>query len=232
MSGNSPRAQLLQLPSPGTFAKLPPNRQPTHVQPPSEGLTLTVSEVPEVTPTRTRKRSSNHQVDIKAVIPPLELPPEPIGRPMESPIRAKLPSQILASFYAESKGPRKRILEFRKKKVINSEDKKYLELLESQNYDAIIRTPGKLVLTKAKPASVFREECALVKSIKKSGVVRKVANFWVLSTQQYPCVYKKTFRNAKTRTTFECFDLTKHLFGDSTAFHANADSTQSPRTVL
>ena len=175
-----------------------------------EAPTTPITRLPNVSTRMEDRRPALPILDVHRLQPPIGY--------VESPIRAELPSKILASFWADTKVPRKRILEFKKKKVINSEDKKYLELLETKNYDAVMKEPEKPPVAKLTVQLAAKEDCPLVKQIRKSTVLRKVANFWHTKSQHYPTVYKKVSRNQKTRVITECYDLTKHLFGEGSAF--------------
>lgn len=129
----------------------------------------------------------------------------------ESPIRSTEASQVLSAYYAKQIQNQKKILEFKKKKVINSNDKKYLELLESHNYTY----NEKENLYKLRGSIPMRSliECRVSRIIKKSAVVKKVVSFWRIKGTHFPSVFKKVFVPDENNLVVEWHDLSCHLLG-------------------
>ena len=134
----------------------------------------------------------------------------------ESPIRSTKASQVLSAYYAKQIQNQKKILEFKKKKVINSNDKKYLELLESHNYTY----NEKEKLYKLRGSVPIRSliESRVSRIIKKSAVAKKVVSFWRIKGTHFPSVFKKVFVPDENNLVVEWHDLSCHLIGTTQNF--------------
>lgn len=141
--------------------------------------------------------------------PTLESLPEP-----ESPIRASIPRKILADAQNRMPHSAKPILEFRRKKVIKAEDKKFLQLLKAHNYtqDFTEEASSAVRVEPVKPT----EESHIIKKIRKSAILRKVHNFWDQKSLYYPTVFKK-LQKAEDELNFyyELQDLSKEQFHET-----------------
>ena len=139
---------------------------------------------------------------------------------IESPIKAPIARKILEDkLYNQSNIDR--ILEFRRKKVVKAELKKFYQLFQQQSYgssQALLPLP---VPVPEVPVQRHHES-DLVKKIRKSAIVRRLSNFWINKTIHYPTAFKKRYLIKKgpgvERMLIEQYDLTKHQFDSK---HAN-----------
>ena len=137
----------------------------------------------------------------------------------ESPIRAPIAKQILEEKLYSRIETMKKVLEFRRKKVVKAELKRYYQLFQQQN-----NIPSQEIIEVKLPTSNVivpkPQESELVKKIRKSAIVRKLNNFWCSKTSQYPTVFKKLYfmkrNNISGRFLLEKHDLTKHQFDSKT----------------
>jgi len=130
----------------------------------------------------------------------------------ESPIKAPIPRRIFADVqHRMQQYSAKPILEFRRKKVIKAEDKKFLQLLKAHNYTQDF-TEETLTAAKVEPAKPV-EESHIIKKIRKSAILRKVHNFWDQKSLYYPTVFKKLQKSEDDGSFyFELQDLSKEQF--------------------
>ncbi len=137
---------------------------------------------------------------------------------IDSPIKAKIPKKILSDLFAKSAMELKPILEFRRKKVIKAEDKKFLQLLKARNYTQDFKEEVDVAprVVAIRPT----EESQLIKKIRKSAILRKVQNFWEHKSLHYPVVFKK-LQAAEEGSSFwyELHDLTKEQFHEEDGDH-------------
>ena len=118
----------------------------------------------------------------------LPVPTEELPLPYtESPIRAPIAKRILNSLLYSKKNKPKRILEFRRKKVVKEELKRYYKLFEQQN-DNPPQEIIEIEMPTTKVIACKPQETRLIKKIRKSAIVRKLNNFWGSKTNQYPTV--------------------------------------------
>ena len=137
----------------------------------------------------------------------------------ESPIRAPIAKRILEEKLYSRMETMKKVLEFRRKKVVKAELKRYYQLFQQQN-----NIPSQKIIEVKLPTSNViipkPQESELVKKIRKSAIVRKLNNFWCSKTSQYPTVFKKLYfikrNNLAGRFLLEKHDLTKHQFDSKT----------------
>jgi hypothetical protein len=133
---------------------------------------------------------------------------------IDSPIKAEIPRKIFSDIFKHRLVQPTPILEFRRKKVIKAEDKKFLQLLSAQNYTQDFKDE----LESQPKFSTARqnEESQLIKKIRKSAILRKVQNFWDHKSLHYPVVFKKLQKSRIGDTTcwFEFHDLTKVQFNE------------------
>ncbi len=141
--------------------------------------------------------------------PTLESLPE-----LDSPIRAPIARRILAAAENRIRNPEKPILEFRRKKVIKAEDKKFLQLLTAHNYtqDFTGEASSAVRIEPVRPV----EESHIIKKIRKSAILRKVHNFWDQKSIYYPTVFKKLQKAEDDPSGyFELQDLSKAQFHET-----------------
>ena len=138
---------------------------------------------------------------------------QPVQPFMESPIRSVTARRILEERLYKKQV--KNILEFRRKKVIKAELKRYYNLFQKQSYDPLLDENEEK--TEEKPILKLKLfEDSQVKKIRTSAIVRKLMHLWTNRTIHYPIVFKKQFY---VGTGFghgfilENHDLTKHQFG-------------------
>lgn len=130
---------------------------------------------------------------------------------IDSPIKAAIPKKILSDLFSKSGFHVKPILEFRRKKVIKAEDKKFLQLLKARNYTQDFKEEVDVApkVVAIRPA----EESQLIKKIRKSAILRKVQNFWEHKSLHYPVVFKKLqAAGESSEFWYELHDLTKEQF--------------------
>ena len=134
---------------------------------------------------------------------------------IESPIKAPIARRILETKLYNSQVPDTRILEFRRKKVVKAELKKFYQLFQQQSYGSM-QDLMPMSMPVIEPPVQKSHESDLVKKIRKSAIVRRLNNFWVHKTIHYPTVFKKRFLVKKSagceRYLIEMYDLTKHQF--------------------
>ena len=129
---------------------------------------------------------------------------------LESPIKAEIPKKIIESFFNMKQNQTKQILEFKRKKVINSTDQKFLTLLKSQDYSQ------KLNLSKPafpEPPNSFlplREEDSSIQILRKSPIIKKLSGYWAKKSQNYPSIFKKILKK-QGNSQYEQLDLTGHF---------------------
>ncbi len=131
---------------------------------------------------------------------------------LDSPIKAAIPKKIFDDVFAQMKMKSAPILEFRRKKVIKAEDKKFLQLLSAQNYSKDFKDE---LESQPKNQGVRQiEESQLIKKIRKSAILRKIQNFWDHKSPHYPVVFKKLQKLATEDRSqwYEFHDLTKVQF--------------------
>ena len=130
---------------------------------------------------------------------------------LESPIRAVLARQLIAQYLSSSNQQESKILVFKRKKIINSSDKRYMELLLSQDYSYEVKRKRK---PKTKTVTVKEEhETKLAKTIKKSGLVQKLSTFWNFKQGIYPTAFKKIAIDKIRKKIFEIHDFSGHSVG-------------------
>ena len=130
---------------------------------------------------------------------------------LDSPIKAEIPKKIFRDLLSKSAFCEKRILEFRRKKVIKAEDKKFLQLLKARNYTQDFKEEVDVApkIVAVRPS----EESQLIKKIRKSAILRKVQNFWEHKSLHYPVVFKKLQAAEEGLDCwYELHDLTKEQF--------------------
>lgn len=92
---------------------------------------------------------------------------------------------------------------------INSEKEKFLKLIESENIGAYFN--AKENVQNQNSISCHHKKLNLRKKILKSGMVRKVANFWKQKSLHFPVVFKRfcVEKNFEQSGLFEYHDLIK-----------------------
>ena len=100
------------------------------------------------------------------------------NKSFESPIRAEIQKNIISDFYANFGILKAPILEFRKKKVLYSEDRKCLKLLLTRNYTQTFKNEIELKTQFDFPNLNVKKDFKLEKLNPQNNLVRRISNFW------------------------------------------------------